>query len=385
MILRTAALSGLALLAVPAAALALGPPPVAISVGPGGQQANGPSGGATMSGDNRNGRLAAFHSEASNLVGGDSNGVADVFVYERPSGFRAAGGTLRRVSLTNSGGQANGPSTNPSLDGRVLLGDGNRPPHCVAFQSEASNLNSSDRDKTSDIFVRDLAHGRTKLVSRGIGAAATNPSIDGSCKSVGFEAGGRVYVAKVGGSVKSLGSGHDIDLALDGKGVTWVSGGQVKLRRAGHTSTVAPGDNPTVSGLTKLSSGSRVWGVSFQTSANLVGRDHNSGSDVYLRTLGAKGGVTKTDLISAFQRGAGSVGGDNENGGLTAFAAATGFIWFVNHDSSGSTLFYRNNNSGNIDDIVHAGALGGVETSARGNFVVYTADRDVYLKSLGGK
>jgi hypothetical protein len=384
MILRTAALSGLALLAVPATALALGPPPVAISVGPSGQ-ANGPSGGGTMSGDNRMGRLAAFHSEASNLVGGDSNGVADVFVYKRPSGFRAAGGSLRRVSLTNSGGQANGPSTNPSLDGRVLLGDGNRPPHCVAFQSEASNLNSADRDKTSDIFVRDLAHGRTQLVSRGIGAAATNPSIDGSCKTVGFEAGGRVYLAKVGGSVKSLGSGHDIDLALDGKGVTWVSGGKVKIRRAGHTSTVAPGDNPAISDLTKLSSGSRVWGVSFQTSANLVGRDHNSGSDVYVRTFGASGGARKTDLVSAFQRGAGSVGGDNENGGLTAFAAATGFIWFVNHDSSASTLFYRNNNSGNIDDLVHAGALSDVETSARGNFVVYTADRDVYLKSLGGK
>src|SRR4029079_9906635 len=96
---------------------------------------------------------------------------------------------------------------------------------------EASNLNSADGDKTSDIFVRDLAHGRTKLVSRGIGAAETNPSIDGRRKNVGFEAGGRVYVAKVGGSVKSLGSGHDIDLALDGTGVTWVSGGQVHLRR----------------------------------------------------------------------------------------------------------------------------------------------------------
>ena len=148
---------------------------------------------------------------------------------------------------------------------------------------------------------------------------------------------------------------------------------------------MAPGDNPTISDLTKLSSGSRVWGVSFQTNANLVGRDHNSGSDVYVRTFGASGGPRKTDLISAFQRGAGSVGGDNENGGLTAFAAANGFVWFVNHDSSGSTLFYRNNNSGNIDDLVHAGALSEVETSARGNFVVYTADRDVYLKSLGGK
>jgi hypothetical protein len=386
MILRTAALSAFALLAVPASALALGPPPVAISVGPSGQEANGSSGGATMSGDNRKGRLAAFHSEASNLVGGDSNGVADVFVYKRPSGgFGVAGGSLRRVSVTNSGGQANGPSTNPSLDGRVLLGDGNRAPHCVAFQSEASNLNSADRDKTSDIFVRDLAHNRTKLVSRGIGAAATNPSIDGSCKTVGFQAGGRVYLAKVGGKVKSLGSGSDVDLALDGKAVTWVSGGKVKIKRAGRTSTIAPGANPTVSDLTRLSSGAHVWGVSFQTGSNLAGRDHNSGTDVYVRTIGAKGGVKKTDLISAFTRGSGSVGGDNENGGLTAFAAATGFIWFVNRDSSGSTLFYRNNNSGNIDDLVHADALSGVETSARGNFVVYTADRVVYLKSLGGK
>jgi hypothetical protein len=385
MIFRTAALSAFALLAVPATALALGPPPVAISVGSGGQEANGPSGGATMSGDNRKGRLAAFHSEASNLVGGDTNRVSDVFVYKRPSGFRAAGGSLRRVSLTNGGGQANGPSTNPSLDGRVLLGDGNRPPHCVAFQSEASNLNSADRDKTSDIFVRNLAHNRTILVSRGIGAAATEPSIDGSCKHVGFEAGGRVYLAKVGGGVKSLGSGHDIDLALDGKGVTWVSGGKVKLRRAGRTSTVAPGANPTVSDLTKLTSGAHVWGVSFQTGSNLVGRDHNSGTDVYVRTLGARGGVKKTDLISAFRRGAGSVGGDNENGGLTAFAAANGFVWFINHDPSGSTLFYRNNNSGNIDDLVHADTLNDAETSARGNFVVYTADGDVYLKSLGGQ
>jgi len=338
-----------------------------------------------MSGDNRKGRLAAFHSEATNLVSGDTNRATDVFIYKRPSGFRAAGGSLRRVSLTNSGGQANGPSTNPSLDGRVLLGDGDRPPHCVAFESEASNLNSADHDKTSDVFVRDLPHNRTILVSRGIGAAATNPSIDGSCHAVGFEAGGNVYLGKVGGGVKRLGAGHDVDLALDGKAVTWVSGGKVKIRRAGRTATLAPGANPTVSDLTKLSSGAHVWGVSFETGTNLVGRDHNSGSDVYVRTIGASGGVKKTDLISAFRRGAGSVGGDNENGGLTAFAAANGFVWFANHDSSGSTLFYRNNNTGNIDDLVHAELIGDVETSARGNFVVYTADGDVFLKSLGGK
>ena len=245
MILRTAALSGLALLAVPASALAFGTNPIPISVGANGQGANGPSGGATISGDNRKGRLVAFHSEATNLVAGDTNGVADIFVYSRPRGARGnvrldAGparpsGGLRRVSVTNSGGQANGRSLNPALDGRLLIGDGNVGPHCVAFQSEASNLNGADHDNTSDIYVRDLRRNRTILVSRGVGAAATNPAIDGRCRTVGFEAGGRAYLAQVGGSVQSFGRGGDVDLAFDGQGVIWrAGGGKIKLRREGR-------------------------------------------------------------------------------------------------------------------------------------------------------
>jgi hypothetical protein len=403
MILRTAALSGLALLAVPASALAFGTNPIPISVGPSGQGANGASGGATISGDNRKGRLAAFHSEASNLVAGDTNGVADIFVYSRPRGARGnvrldAGparpsGDLRRVSVTDSGGQANGRSLNPALDGRLLIGDGNVGPHCVAFQSEASNLNGADHDNTSDIFVRDLRRGRTILVSRGIGAAATNPAIDGRCRTVGFEAGGRAYLAQVGGSVRSLGRGGDVDLAFDGQAVVWrAGGGKIKLRRQGRTTTVGPGSNPTVSDRTHM--GSRyVWGVSFQTSASLVGRDHNPGLDVYTRTFRSSGGPRNTDLISSPRRGAGSLGGDNENGGLTAYAAKRGIVVFVNHRESGSTLYYRNNNSGNIDDLAVAGkdqgggrpprgktaaleadrGISEVATSARGNWVAFTS------------
>ena len=337
-----------------------------------------------MSGDNRKGRLAAFHSEASNLVGGDSNGVADVFVYTRPSGFRAAGGTLRRVSVTDSGGQANGPSTNPSLDGRVLLGDGNRPPHCVAFQSEASNLTASDRDTTSDIFVRDLRRNRTILVSRGIGAAATNPAIDGSCRTVGFEAGGRVYLAGVGGSVRSLGRGDQVDLALDGEGVVWVAGGKITFRRAGRTSKVGPGANPTVSDGERI--GPRtLWAVSFQTRASLVRRDHNPGLDVYTRVLAQRGGPRATDLISAPRRGAGSLGGDNENGGLTAYAARRGIIVFVNHRESGSYLFYRNNHSGNIDDLAVAGKdQSGIERPRRAA-AAQEADRAITEVSISAR
>jgi hypothetical protein len=398
-------LAGLALLAPPASAGIFGTSPVPISVTASGGGADGPSGGATISGDNRKGRLAAFHSGASNLVAGDTNGAADVFVYRRPPGARGTvrlgagparpAGGLRRVSAPDGGGQANGPSWNPSLDGRLRLGDRDVPARCVAFQSEASNLVRADRDRTSDVFVRDLRRGRTILVSRGIAAPATNPSIDGDCDSVGFEAGGRAYVAGVGGRVRSLGAGDQVDLALDGRAVVWRSDGVVKLRRDGRTSVVGPGSNPAVSDREHVG-GRLVWAVSFQTGSALVGRDRNPGVDVYTRTFAGRGGSLKTDLISATRRGGSSLGGDSENGGLTAYAAGRGIVVFVNHRAGDSTLYYRNNNSGNIDDLAHAGdrAISDVVTSARANWVAFSSaatdfpyDRngdvqDVFLKHL---
>src|SRR5690349_12866149 len=74
-----AVLAALTVLAVPAAASAgiYGTDPLDISVTPGGGAANGDSGAPAVSGDNRKARLAAFQSDASNLVGGDTNGVTD--------------------------------------------------------------------------------------------------------------------------------------------------------------------------------------------------------------------------------------------------------------------------------------------------------------------
>ena len=107
----------------------------------------------------------------------------------------------------------------------------------------------------------------------------------------------------------------------------------------------------------------------------------------------AKGGPRRRRTSSPPpRRGAGSLGGDNENGGLTAYAAKRGIVVFVNHRESGSTLYYRNNNSGNIDDLAVAGkdqgggrprgktaaleadrAISEVATSARGNWVAFTS------------
>jgi len=79
-----------------------------VSVGLGGAPANGPSSQPSISAD---GRYVAFASTASNLVAGDTNGVSDVFVADLDSA------TITRVSVGHGGTQANGPSTGPAISG----------------------------------------------------------------------------------------------------------------------------------------------------------------------------------------------------------------------------------------------------------------------------
>lgn len=108
---------------------------------------NGASERPPISGD---GRIVGFSSVASNLIAGDTNGVADVFVRDFNSG------TLTRVSVSSGGVQSNGFSghTSMSLDGRF-----------VVFSSDATNLVSGDTNGATDVFVRDRQLGTTERVS----------------------------------------------------------------------------------------------------------------------------------------------------------------------------------------------------------------------------
>jgi hypothetical protein len=343
--------------------------PLPISVGASRLAPNGDSGGAAVSGDNRKTRLAAFHSSATNLVPGDTNGKTDVFVWHRPRGnaglvLNRLGGALERVSVGNGGQQADGDSTNPSLDGSITS-----VPHCVAFQSTATNLAPGDSDSTSDIFLRDLRTRHTYLVSRGIGAAATNPSIDGHCRSVAFQAAGAVFTAPAhGGRPHRVSGGGQPDYSLDGSALAWSQGGSVFVRRSGATTKVGPGSNPHVS-----DDESGIWGIVFDTKARLKGSDHDSNVDVYTRVVHARGGTSRTDLIS-------TAGGQNAfNGGITAYGANRGIIVFGIEEGAGSGLWYRNNHTGNIDDLAFTseGVLEGIATSARANFVAFTAAQSI--------
>jgi hypothetical protein len=387
-------------LIAPAAASAgiFGTQPIPISVGPHGEGANGPSGHATISGDDRKARYVAFDSAASNLVAGDTNGRTDVFVWSRPHGGEGLrlsrparpSGSLVRASVSSSEVQGNGDSSNPSLDGSMQSR-----PRCVAFQSTSSNLAPGDTDPVSDVFVRNFHRGRTVLISRGIGAPAGNPSIDGNCGSVAFEAGGMVFVAREGGGRPHLlGSGSNPSYARDGSAIVWQQGGGIMLRAGGHTVRIADnGSDPHVSDRT-----SGEWGVVFQSGARLTGNDTNPGSDVYMRVVSGGGHVRATDLISASRRGAHSLGGTSIAGGITAFGALRGIVTFANEKGGQDTLYYRNNHTGNIDDLAHASGGGisifDVATSARANFVAFSStfpgfrfdhngsQQDVFFKAL---
>jgi Tol biopolymer transport system component len=97
-----------------------------------------------------NGRYALFESSASNLVAGDTNNAADVFVRD------LLAGTTLLVSVSTNGGFGDDVSYNP-----VMTPDG----RYVAFASAADNLVPGDTNGIPDVFVRDLASNVTSLVS----------------------------------------------------------------------------------------------------------------------------------------------------------------------------------------------------------------------------
>ena len=133
-----------------------------------GNQGNGISCCPVISGDSN---IVAYYSVASNLVAGDVNGQYDVFVHNRQTG------SAERVSVQTGGGEANGGSSWPSING-----DG----RYVAFLSAASNLVPGDTNSSCDynndtvpencvdVFLRDRLAASTTRVSVATGGGQAN-------------------------------------------------------------------------------------------------------------------------------------------------------------------------------------------------------------------
>jgi Tol biopolymer transport system component len=118
-----------------------------VSVTSTGRQTDSGGRGSALSSD---GRVVAFMSAATNLVPGDTNGFQDIFVHDRDSGI------TERVSVSTTGEQGDGHCGGPWISG-----DG----RYVSFGSEASNLVPDDTNQHRDVFVHDRVAHRTTRVS----------------------------------------------------------------------------------------------------------------------------------------------------------------------------------------------------------------------------
>ena len=144
-----------------------------VSVGLGGVPGNGASQIPDISFE---GRFVAFYSRATNLVPGDRNAADDIFIRDRVAKV------TERVSIATDGSEANAGSQDPKLskDGRF-----------VAFWSGASNLVAGDTNSRFDVFVRDRAVGTTERVSVSAMGAQSNadsfwPSLSADGNLVAF-------------------------------------------------------------------------------------------------------------------------------------------------------------------------------------------------------
>ena len=152
---------------------------------------DGPSQDPAFSQDRQYASVAAFDSDADNLVAGDTNGTTDVFAVYRRQPYSLAGEPwqIDNTDLISRGmGEqpADGPSYLPDVDG-----DQRHTPRCIAFVSAADNLVPGDTNGTPDAFVYDLDTQQVSRVSLATGGAQSDGTtyevkVDGSCTRVAF-------------------------------------------------------------------------------------------------------------------------------------------------------------------------------------------------------
>jgi hypothetical protein len=148
----------------------------------------GPDGASRSPSISADGRLVVFASEATNLVPGDNNGVADIFLRDTcigaPAGCSPA---TTLVSIAADGSSANGLSSAPSIsaDGRFvsfssaatnLLPAGTSP----SFASSTLPANTAPGDSAAAVpaatFLRDTCFGAVSACTPSTAPLATSSS-----------------------------------------------------------------------------------------------------------------------------------------------------------------------------------------------------------------
>jgi hypothetical protein len=226
-----------------------------ITRSPSGAPANGDTSYVGPSSLSSDGRFVAFSSQASNLVHGDTNGQADVFVYDRETQ------KIRRASVNTAEVQGDAASGDPTISAGGRF---------VVFDSGATNLVNGDTNSAYDIFIRDLANGTTRRVSVSSNEVAGNqgsryPTVSDDGRFVAFESDATNLVGS------DTNNATDIFVRDLANGVT---------RRASVNSAKEEGD---AGGNNAFLSASGKYVVFQSASTNLVGNDTNASTDIFLR------------------------------------------------------------------------------------------------------
>jgi len=259
-----------------------------VSVGSSGTQGDNQSSSPAIGAD---GRFIAFESIAGNLVTGDTNGTADIFL--RDTCFGAPAGcspSTVRLSVSSAGAEGNGQSLRPAIsaDGRF-----------IAFESTSDNLVSGDANGVSDIFLRDTCSGagagcspstaRLSVSSAGAQGAADSfqPTISGTGRFVAFSSFANDLVAND--------TNGNFDVFLRDTCFSAAAGcspSTVRLSVASNgTEGNAESSVPSISGTGRF--------VAFQSaSSTLIATDTNGAFDIFLRDtcFGAAAGCSPSTI-----------------------------------------------------------------------------------------
>jgi len=223
------------------------------------------------------GSLVAFTSSADDLVPNDANETNDVFV-RSPNGD-----PTELISVITAGSQqghsGNGPSAGPAISANGCV---------VAFYSDASNLVSGDTNGFRDVFVRDRCTQTTERVSISTDGEQANRPSQAAGFSVAISADGRFVVFASDASNLDAGDDNnttDIFVRDRAAGTTT----RVSKNQAGESAN-GPSQFPGISDEGRF--------VVFQSAAsNLVDGDTNGKTDVFVVDT-TNGSIDRVSLTS---------------------------------------------------------------------------------------
>jgi Tol biopolymer transport system component len=259
-----------------------------ISVASGGGEANFQSRYPAISAD---GRYVTFLSDATNLVAGDSNAAADVFLRDRLLG------TTTRISLKNDGAQADAGSLAASISG-----SGTR----IVFTSYAKLVPGAGY---LNCYLRDLATNTVQIIDRkpdgSPGVTCAAPVIDVAGTRIAYVSSDALVTDDANGRpdvyVRDLAAGTQR---------------RVSISPGGPEANLASSD-PRISG-----DGSRVLFAS--TADNLVAGDTNAKPDIFLAAGDGSLPLSRVSVGAGnvqANEGASYTGALNANGSLLAFSS----------------------------------------------------------------